>query len=189
MRTSVAVKLLLVLLVASGCASAWQRGRVRRDPMTDAEIEQMRAYREDPPKRLHAMVAMIEKRGETLRQIETDPKAVKPEERGTKTHDLLEDISNLIDEFDDNVDLFDKGADDIRKPLNEAIAAETALQTQLRTMQTADKDKSQFEEYSFPLQDAVESLGQSIQSTREAIDTNAAAITAAKEQRKKANAQ
>ncbi len=177
---------IIALLAVSLAASAWQRGRVRRDPMTDAEIEQMREYRDDPPKRLHAMSIMLQKRTETLRQIETDPKAVKPEERGTKLHDQLEDLTNLIDEFDDNVDLFAKGGDDIRKSLTEATAAETALQTQLQTMQTADKNKPQFEEYSFPLADALEAVTESLPATRDAIATNEEAIKTAKKAKKSA---
>src|SRR5579884_3744442 len=98
-----------------------QRGTVRRDPMTDKEVEEMREYRDDPPKRIHAMLKMIQARGLMLDQIRSDPKALPPEERGPRIHDLLEDITNLSDEFDDNVDTFLKEQADIRKPLAEAV--------------------------------------------------------------------
>ncbi len=181
MKKSSVVLFTLLLLVVNVFA---QRGRVRRDPMTDKEADAMREYRDQPDKRIHLMVTILQKRGADLEKIEKDPKAVPPSERGAKTHDLLEDITNLVDEFDDNVDTFLKEGADIRKPLSDAVTAETALQSQLTALKTGDADKPWFQEFSFQLADASEAVDQSLKSTRDAITEDAAIVKEAKEKAK-----
>jgi len=184
LRRSALMQVAVVLLSLSPALVA-QRGRVARDPMTDKEIEEMREYRDQPEKRMRAMIRMIAARGIMLDQIRSDPKSVKPEERGPRIHDLLEDITNLTDEFDDNVDKFMKEQADIRKPLGEAIGMETQLQQKLRAVHDEFANKPELQDFQFQLQDAQESITQSLQSSREAIQEDEQIIKAAKEAAKK----
>lgn len=177
--------LLLSVLLVSTIATA-QRGQVRRDPLTDKEVDQMREYRDQPDKRVHLMIAILQKRMDELAKIEKDPKALPPAERGLKTHDLLEDITNLIDEFDDNIETFLKEEADVRKQLNEAVAVETALAAQLDAIKTADADKPWFVDFQFQLNDAIEAVNGSLKSTKDAIIEDEAILKAKKEKEKAA---
>src|SRR5947209_19297727 len=114
-----------------------QRGKVRRDPMTEKEVEQMREFRDMPDKRIKVLNGIIRKRAELLASWEKDVKAVAPAERGGRTHDLLEDIVNLLDEFGDNVDTFLKEQADVCKPLQQSIVVFTSMQKEPREMTTA----------------------------------------------------
>jgi hypothetical protein len=181
MRRTILAVLSLALLIHTPFAQA-QRGQVRRDPMTDKEIDEMRELRDQPDKRIKLMVSIIQKRADALNQLEKSPK-VKPSERGAQIHDLLEDITNLVDEFQENIDTFLKESADFRKPLNESVTMQTALQAQLHGMQTADADKPWFSEYQFQLTDAIEAVDQSLKSTKDAVVEDERVV---KEQKEKA---
>lgn len=175
--------ILLPLLLLTTFAAA-QRGPVRRDPMTDKEVDQMREYRDQADKRVHLMVTIIQKRMDELAKMEKNPAALKPSERGATTHDLLEDISNLIDEFDDNVETFLNEQDDIRKQLNEAVTMETALLNQLNAIKTSDADKPWFSDFSFQLNDAIDAVNGSLQSNKDASVEDEKIVKAKKEKEK-----
>lgn len=179
----ITASILLLLLLTTFAAA--QVGQTRRDPMTDKEVDQMREYRDQADKRVHLMVTIIQKRMDELAKLEKTPIAVKPAERGGATHDLLEDITNLIDEFDDNIDTFLNEQDDIRKQLNEAVTMETALLAQLNAIKASDADKPWFSDFSFQLNDAIEAVTGSLQSNKDAIAQDEKIVKAKKEKEKK----
>ncbi|MEO8726378.1 MAG: hypothetical protein ABI383_09660 [Acidobacteriaceae bacterium] len=178
----ITASILLLLLLTTFAAA--QVGQTRRDPMTDKEVDQMREYRDQADKRVHLMVTIIQKRMDELAKLEKTPTAVKPAERGGATHDLLEDITNLIDEFDDNIDTFLNEQDDIRKQLNEAVTMETALLAHLNAIKTSDAGKPWFSDYSFQLNDAIEAVTGSLQSNKDAIAQDEKIVKAKKEKEK-----
>jgi hypothetical protein len=174
------LSLLLSLLLFTTIVTA-QRSQVRRDPMTDKEVDQMREYRDQPDKRVRLMVTMIQKRMDELTKIEKDSTGIKPSERGAKTHELLEDITNLVDELDDNIETFLKEEADIRKPLHAVVSTETTLATQLNSIKTSDADKPWFPEFSFQLDDTIEAVNSGVKSAKEAIPDDESVLKAAKE--------
>ena len=176
---SLLLSLLLFTTIATG-----QRTQVRRDPMTDKEVDEMREYRDQPDKRVHLMVTMIQKRMDELAKVEKDATAIKPSERGPKTHDLLEDITNLVDELDDNIETFLKEEADIRKPLHVVVSTETALAGQLNALKTSDAEKPWFRDFSFQLEDAIEAVNSGVKSAQEAIPDDESVLNAAKERQK-----
>ena len=175
----------ILLCLCCVCGSVFaQRGKVRRDPLTEKEVEQMREFRDMPDKRVKVLNEIIRKRAELLASWEKDVKAVAPAERGTRTHDLLEDIVNLLDEFGDNVDTFLKEQADVRKPLHESLVVFTSMQKQLSDIKTAEADKPWFRDFSFPLEDAIEAVDRGIKDTNDAIQEDERIVLAKKEQDK-----
>lgn len=181
-------RFLIFVGLLSLAVPAWaQRGKVRRDPLTDQEVEQMREFRDMPEKRVKVLNEIIRKRADLLSAWEKDVKAVPPSERGKRTHDLLEDIVNLLDEFGDNVDTFLKEQADVRKPLRDSVAVFMALENQLHQIKSADADKPWFADFSFPLQDAIEAADRSIKDANDAIQEDERILQAKKEQEKQRN--
>ena len=74
----------------------------RRDPLTTAESDQLRALASEPYKRLKLYVKFTSARLDSIEQLRSDPKSA--EGRGRKIHDLLEDFTAIIDEINDNLD-------------------------------------------------------------------------------------
>ena len=153
---------ILLLLVSLPLAA--QR---RRDPLTDAETDQLREVADQPEARVKLWAKFLRARITALDQIRSDPKFAA--ERAQRTHDMLEDFANMIDELDDNIDQYSRQKQDIRKGLKDVIEMESELQLKLRAIQQADDPASQKElaTYKFVLQNALESVNQSATNTRD----------------------
>lgn len=154
------------LLSISGAAQARQR-----DPLTSKEVDQLRETAQEPEKRLKLMVEFTRARLQTLEQLRTDPKANK--DRGERMHDLLQDIASMIDELDDNIDDYDQRNADLRKPLTGVVELDSELHTKLRALNTAAEDPKNAGEaadYKFALQDVIESVNQSADSSRKLLE-------------------
>ena len=157
------VPLLLILLALPLAA---QR---RRDPLTDPETDQLREVADQPEARVKLWVKFIRARMVALDQIRSDPKFAA--ERSKRTHDLLEDFANMIDELDDNIDQYARQKQDIRKALKEVVELDSELGLKLRGIQEATDPALQKElaDYKFALQNATESVSQSAANTRDTL--------------------
>ena len=141
-----------------------------RDPLTEAEVDQLRETAIEPEKRLKLMVEFTKARMTSLEQVRTDPKA---KDRGRRMHDLLEDISTLVDEIDDNVDDYSERSADLRKPLKQVVEMDSDFQTKLHELKKAENDPKNIDEasdYKFALDDAIESVDQSATTNRKLLD-------------------
>ena len=141
-----------------------------RDPLTDAEVDQLRETAIEPEKRLKLMVEFTKARLTSLEQVRTDPKA---KDRGKRMHDLLEDISTLVDEIDDNDDDYSERSADLRKPLKQVVEMDSDFQTKLHELKNAESDPKNIDEasdYKFALDDAIESVDQSATTNRKLLD-------------------
>jgi hypothetical protein len=158
--------LAVLLLILLALPLAAQR---RRDPLTDPETDQLREVADQPEARVKLWVKFIRARMAALDQIRSDPKFAA--ERGKRTHDLLEDVANMMDELDDNIDNYSKQHQDVRKGLKDVVELESELQLKLRGIQEATDPASQKElpDYKFVLQNAVESVTQSAANTRDTL--------------------
>jgi hypothetical protein len=138
----------------------------KRDPLNEKEIDQMREVADYPNKRLELMVSFVRARVAQMEQLRTDPKAAK--DRPMQIHDLLEDFTSLLDEIDDNIDMYGSHKTDMRKGLKLVIEADSEWQMQLRQL----KEKSppeEVEQYSFVLTNASDAAKDSGDSAREAL--------------------
>lgn len=142
-----------------------------RDPLNEKEVDQLRETAMEPEKRLKLMVDFTRARMTTIDQVRTDPKLAK--QRGQKIHDLLEDITTLVDEIDDNVENYNERNADLRKPLKEIVEMDSEFQTKLRVLGESGDDPKNSEaasDYKFALEDATESVNQSAQSSRKLLE-------------------
>jgi hypothetical protein len=167
-RAKKAVLIAMVLLTAVAFAR-------KRDPLTDAEADQLRQVATEPQKRLKLYIKFAEARLVSIDQARRDPKQA--EGRGTKIHDLLEDFTALIDEINDNLDQYQSrplnkdDAKDFRKGVKELITAEQRFRARLRTlrheMETDPQTRTESKDYAFVLQDAEDALKSSLEVAQE----------------------
>jgi len=138
-----------------------------KDPLTDQEIDQMREAADYPNKRLELMVGFGRARLTSIQQAGADPD-VTAKERPVKIHDLLQDFTALMDEIDDNIDMYEAHKTDMRKGLKLVIEAGSEWQLQLRAL----KDKSppeELDQYSFVLTNATEAVKDTSDSARKTL--------------------
>src|SRR5947209_16957192 len=95
-----ATKIFVLLLLLSVAASA-----KRRDPLTEAETDQLREVAMEPYKRIKLMIKFTEARLESIDHIRLDPKQAA--DRGKQIHDLLEDFTSLMDAINDNLNQYE----------------------------------------------------------------------------------
>ena len=84
------------ILVAAACLAATSfAGKLRRDPLTPDETDQLREQAQEPVKRLRLYIKFAGARIMAIEQLRSDPKLAAG--RGQKIHDLLEDFGNISD--------------------------------------------------------------------------------------------
>jgi hypothetical protein len=179
-------QVVLVLgLIAALLATAYA-GKVRRDPLTDAETDQVREEAQEPPKRLKLYITFARARMTAIEQLRADPKFA--EDRGRQIHDLLEDFTNIVDEVDTNVDTYHERSADLRKPLKELIEADSDWQLRLRTLKEGSSSDAnaakEAREYYFALDAAIDSVNASGENARKVLAEQNIAF-AEKEKKKK----
>jgi hypothetical protein len=122
----------------------------KRDPLTDSEVDQMREAADYPDKRLELMINFVRARLFEIQDLRTDTSA---KDRPTKIHDLLQDFTALLDEIDDNIDMYGSHKTDMRKGLKLLIEADSEWQLQLRKLKEQSPPE-ELELYSFVLTNA-----------------------------------
>lgn len=155
---------LAALLTFLGLASLTQAQTNKRDPMTDAEVDQMREAADYPNKRLELMVRFAKERIAMIELLQPDSESAAT--RPKQTHDYLEDFISLLDEIDDNIDMYQSHQTDMRKGLKLVIEADSEWQLKLRQL----KEKAppaELEQYSFVLSNAVDTVADSGKNARE----------------------
>jgi hypothetical protein len=162
MRTAIFFVFLLALPLASRLSA--QR---RNDPLTPAEIDQLRDAMMEPEDRLKLYVKFSRDRMTKLEQMRADPKTT---ERGLHTHDLLQDFLNIYEELDDNVEMYVGRKNDIRRPLKLVIEADTEFQSRLRALKdAANADPKEAKQYEFVLNDAIDTVDSSAEDHRKTV--------------------
>jgi hypothetical protein len=164
-----AVALLLLLCVFAVSAAA----QFGRDPLTPQEVDALRESRQNPDIRLKLFVKYARARMDTIDHMHSDPREAG--DRGARIHDSLMDMGRIVEEMDDNVDMYANNKFDIRKPLREVVAADTEFQQKLNAMkQSAKSDSALAEElrknYQFVLDDTLEAVNASLDSARQTLN-------------------
>lgn len=155
---------LTVILLLGATTVTAQR---RRDPLTQAEIDQVRDTSWEPKLRLPLYVEFARSRLVKLEEIRSDPKT---KDRAKQTHDLLDDFQLLYDELNDNIETYVDRRDDIRKPLKTVIGADTEFQAKLRGLKdAANVPPKEAEEYEFVLTNAIETVDSATEDHRKLL--------------------
>lgn len=158
----------LLWLVVLSCPPPQLGAAQRHDPLNPKEIDEMREAADYPNKRLELMSGFARARITSIDQLRADPKAAK--DRPSQIHDLLQEFIYLLDEIDDNIDMYATHQTDMRKGLKLVIEADSEWQLQLRKL----KDQSPSEEldqYSFVLANATEAVQDTGDSARKELQT------------------
>jgi hypothetical protein len=99
---------------------AAEAGQKNRDPLTDAESDQIAELRDQPVARVKLYQKFIEQRIAAIKELGPNPKA---EDRKAELRARFEEFTRLSDELQDNLDTFDDAHADIRKALKELVPA------------------------------------------------------------------
>lgn len=139
-----------------------------RDPLTQAEIDQVRDTSWEPRLRLPLYVQFARTRLVKLEEVRNDPKS---KDRAKQTHDLLDDFQLLYDELNDNIDTYVERKNDIRKPLKTILEADTEFQAKLRALKdAADVRPAEAQQYSFVLDNAIETVDSAAEDHRKLLE-------------------
>ena len=170
----IVTKILFLLLLLSVAAAA-----KRRDPLTEAEADQLREAAMDPYNRIKLMVKFTEARLTAIDQVRLDPKQAA--DRGKQIHDLLEDFTSLLDEINDNLDQYEgrpldkDSVKQYHKGLKELIEADARFDIKLKNLKSASETdpvtKKEAPDFRFVLLDAMDSLKSNADMAREYIET------------------
>jgi hypothetical protein len=153
-----------VVLLMAGSAAMAQR---HRDPLTQPEIDQIRDTSWEPRLRLKLYVEFARARLVKMEQMRADPKT---KDRAQQTHDLLDDFQLLYDELNDNIETYVDRKDDIRKPLQLIIEADTEFQAKLRALKdAADVKPEESRQYEFVLSNLLETLDTSAEDHKKLL--------------------
>lgn len=163
-------KILLLVLLVSLVANAR-----RRDPLTEAEADQLREVAMEPYQRLKLLIKFTEARLTAIDELRADPKQANG--RGKQIHDLLEDFSSIMDEINDNLDQYEARTMDkdttkqYHKGLKELIEADERFDLRLKALQSAaetdPQTKKELPDFRFVLQDAQDSLKSNADAARD----------------------
>lgn len=118
--------ILALLLVVCACASA----QLHHDPLTSIEVDQMRDTAQDPERRIDLLLGFAHARLLGVAGLHIDKKSGRPDL--AKAEELLGDFALIIDELDDNLDMYDTRGEDLRTSLRRVLDAEAGLQQQLK---------------------------------------------------------
>jgi len=165
MRTVTSYRLLAMLLLAL-CVRGLAHAQARRDPLNEKEIDQMRETADYPNKRIELMIGFARTRMNTINELQSAPKI--PPDRSKQIHDLLQEFLTLLDEIDDNIDMYSSHQADIRKGLKLLIEADSEWQLRLRQLKEHSPPE-ELEQYSFVLTNAAEATKDSGDDARETL--------------------
>lgn len=144
-------------------SSAQQR---ERDPLTDAEVDQMREAADFPNKRLELMIRFARERIAMIELARTDSSTA--DAKAKQTHDLLQDFLTLLDEIDDNIDMYASHNADMRKGLKLLIEADSEWQLKLRQVKE-QAPPEELHQYSFVLANVTDAVADSAKTARETL--------------------
>lgn len=160
-RTGCAIFLLTLLFAFIGHAAAQ-----KRDPLNEKEVDEMRESADWPDKRLELMVKFARARMTAIDQLRANGKTAK--DRPMQIHDLLEDFTSLMDEIQDNVDMYSSHKADMRKGLTLLVEANSEWQLQLRRLKEQSPPE-ELDQYSFVLTNATDAVKDMADDTRQEL--------------------
>lgn len=137
-----------------------------RDPLTDKEVDDLREAAQEPQKRMKLLISFAKARMEMIEHMRSDPQLAG--ENYSEMHRLLQDVTSLVDEVDDNLDMYDDRSADLRKPLKAVIEMDSEFQLKLRTLKETSTP-AQLKTYGFALDTALDAVNESGDSAREML--------------------
>ncbi len=156
--------LALACLLFLGAAQLRLRAQEREPTLTDAEIDKLRELAPEYPERVMAFVGFLNQRADEIEKLNAGKRKPGREE---DIHDLMQQMTGILDDLDDNLDEYSKHHNDVRKVLPKLVAATERWGTVLRS-------PAEDQQYSVQRKLALESLQDVHQSATEMIAEQAA---------------
>lgn len=160
MKLRIRCGLIVLLLVAFTLPGMAQR---RHDPLNEKEIDGLRDTAQEPAKRIKLMIGYANARMEMIEHMRTDRNLAG--ENGSGIRKLLDDVANLVDEIDDNLDMYNQRTEDLRKPLKSIIEMDSDFQLKLRTIKESSS-AAELRNFGIELENAMDSVNESADSAR-----------------------
>ena len=110
----------VVAAPSSGLGGPQNGGQQNKDPLSEAESDQIAEARDQPVQRIKLYQKFIEQRIAAIKDIGANPKAA---DRKAELRARFEEFTRLSDELQDNLDTFDDAHADIRKALKDLVPA------------------------------------------------------------------
>ena len=153
------MKIVTAILLVCLCAGAQAQGH--HDPLGPREVEQLRESAQNPKVRVDLLLSFARDRSLAIDRLRsaTKPGINDPD----RIAELLADLASLIDELDDNLSMFNKHSDDLRRPLRHVLDAEAEFQKKLAALDQ-NATPIQKRRFAVALADARESMETSTQS-------------------------
>jgi hypothetical protein len=108
------MRILMVLLAGLLLAAPLGAQKQGREPLNEAQIEQIREAGIDPAERVHLYTKFLNERADGLKELD---RRIRGEARSRRLDGELQDFTALMDELGDNLDVYSDRHADIRKPL------------------------------------------------------------------------
>ena len=138
----------------------------KRDPLNQKEVDEMRESADWPNKRLEVMVKFARARINAVDELQANGKTAK--DRPMQIHDLLEDFTALLDELQDNLEMYSTHKADMRKGLVLLIEADSEWQLKLRRLKEQSPPE-ELDQYSFVLTNATEAVNDMADDARKSL--------------------
>lgn len=120
--------------------SASAGAQARHDPLNPREADQLRESTQEPKKRIDLLVSFARERMMAIERLHgaaqpasAAPSASQSGDSG-KIADLLTELASIVDELDDNLEMYNGHSEDLRRPLRHVLDAEEELLLKLQAL-------------------------------------------------------
>lgn len=117
---TLASRILAVILLASPLLCTTLHAQRNKDPLNDAESDQIADARDQPNERIKLYQKFIQQRIDAIKQLGPNPSA---DDLKAQLRAKYEEFTHLCDELQDNLDTFDEAHADMRKALKDLVPA------------------------------------------------------------------
>ncbi len=103
---------------------------MRHDPLNPREADELRESTQDPKKRIDLLISFARERMMAIERLHNTAQPATPSEPqsgvddSSKIANLLADFAAIIDELDDNLEMYNGRSEDLRRPLHHVLDAE-----------------------------------------------------------------
>jgi hypothetical protein len=125
------VRYCAAILICLLCAAPLRAQKEKREPLTEAQIEQIREAGDEPDERVKLYTQFLNEHADVIKGLTNRAKSAF---RSHRLDDELQDFTALMDEFGANLDVFSDRHADIRKSLKPLPAATQRWLGILRTL-------------------------------------------------------
>ncbi len=153
--------LLVAGIVAAFCPCA--QAQMGHDPLTSREAELMRDSAQEPKRRIDLLIGFTRERVMAVEQLHVTAKD--GVDNSAKLAGMLDELADLIDELDDNLAMYSKRGDDLRRPLRHVLEAEGEFEQKLKSLESRASPEEK-RRIAIALEDATDSLQGSIESAK-----------------------